>query len=1069
MKKRDFLPAKIIRPLLPRVLIRTRLFQLLDKSLEHPVVWVSGPAGSGKTTLLAGYTQAQKFPTLWYKIDSDDADIATFFYYLGLAGQNATPRNKRRLPFLTPEYASGIPAFSKSFFEDLFERLKRPSVLVLDDFHEILSSPVFLKTLIAGLSVMPAGINMIIASRTAPPPEFARFRANRMMAVIDWPQLRLTSIEAHELIAMLHQEDLSSARIERLHKEVDGWVAGLILMLEKSSLTPATLGLNILRNYEIIFDYFAKEVFERLPEEDRDYILTTSVLPRMTASLAESLTGRPESARILKRLYQNNFFMIKHRGQEETYQYHDLFRNFLLLTAKDQLGPAQLAVLKNRAAGLLASHGRIEESVALFEECGAFEKMIPLVLAKAPDFIEQGRHQTLSQWITGLPDDILEDNPWLAYWLGWSRMPYDPFAGRPVFENAVVGFEKQHDQCGALMALSGVLQSIFFSFDTYIFYDDWIPRIEGLESALDGLKSADKAVVISGVLWAMVLRRPDHPRLPEWEQRALDLLLGDLSVELKAQLLAPLLMRWKFSGLLPRAQLMLQEFRRLTLAREVTPLIRLTLGANQVFFFSLHGEFDECRRCCDETLALASATGIHQLDFWVRGHGASGALSCGELAVAQHHLEELKRVLGDVGAWKKDLYYFLSLWKALLDDEPENAKRYADLELSHSMAAGIPPTVAIAHWGRALALQRCGERRLASEEVDRALSLVRRYENHQILFGCLLTVAEFAVDRGDDEAAVEALRQAMALGRQHAYKNVYFWRPQVMADLCGRALAAKIEERYVQQLIRIRSLLPTEAHLTLSNWPWHLKVYTLGRFGLTKDGKPVTFRGKAPQKPLALLKALIAFGGRDVPVTRLLDALWPDLDADGAYDAFTICLHRLRKLVANELAVQVSEEKVTMDQRWCWVDVWAFKHLIGHAEASRKDGRAARACALVEKAIGLYQGDFLAGEREEPWMVAPSERLKILFFKSVSWLGLHLEEAGRWEQAAKYYEDFLELDPCREDFYRRLMVCYDKLDRRSDALSIYQRCRRILFSTLAISPSPETEAVRAAISSQRKA
>ena len=100
-------------------------------------------------------------------------------------------------------------------------------------------------------------------------------------------------------------------------------------------------------------------------------------------------------------------------------------------------------------------------------------------------------------------------------------------------------------------------------------------------------------------------------------------------------------------------------------------------------------------------------------------------------------------------------------------------------------------------------------------------------------------------------------------------------------------------------------------------------------------------------------------------------------------------------------------------------------------------------------------------------MVAPSERLKSHFFKSASWLGRYLGEVGHWEQAAEYYERFLELDECREDFYRRLMVCYDKLGRRSDALSVYQRCRRTLSSLLGMTPSPETEAVRASIFSKK--
>lgn len=79
--------AKITRPRLSDVLHRPRLFRLLDRCRKAPVTWISGPAGSGKTTLVASYLDARKIPCLWYQMDGGDADLATFFYYLGLAAK----------------------------------------------------------------------------------------------------------------------------------------------------------------------------------------------------------------------------------------------------------------------------------------------------------------------------------------------------------------------------------------------------------------------------------------------------------------------------------------------------------------------------------------------------------------------------------------------------------------------------------------------------------------------------------------------------------------------------------------------------------------------------------------------------------------------------------------------------------------------------------------------------------------------------------------------------------------------------------------------------------------------
>ena len=85
MREKPATLAKLTRPKLFAVVARERLFQLLDDRLAHPIAWVTGPPGAGKTTLLSGYVESRQRPTLWYQLDSGDADIATFFYYLGVA------------------------------------------------------------------------------------------------------------------------------------------------------------------------------------------------------------------------------------------------------------------------------------------------------------------------------------------------------------------------------------------------------------------------------------------------------------------------------------------------------------------------------------------------------------------------------------------------------------------------------------------------------------------------------------------------------------------------------------------------------------------------------------------------------------------------------------------------------------------------------------------------------------------------------------------------------------------------------------------------------------------------
>ena len=61
------------------------------------------------------------------------------------------------------------------------------------------------------------------------------------------------------------------------------------------------------------------------------------------------------------------------------------------------------------------------------------------------------------------------------------------------------------------------------------------------------------------------------------------------------------------------------------------------------------------------------------------------------------------------------------------------------------------------------------------------------------------------------------------------------------------------------------------------DWPWPVEVRTLGEFQVTLDDSSLTFARKAQKRPLSLLKALIAVGGRGVDLRSLAESLYRQL------------------------------------------------------------------------------------------------------------------------------------------------------------------------------------------------
>ena len=109
MKQQTTALAKVSRPILTGIFQRKRLFNVLDRSRNHPVIWVSGPPGSGKTMLITNYIEARGLPCLWYQVDEGDQDPATFFYYLGHAARQASPASENPFPCSRRNTCRGLP------------------------------------------------------------------------------------------------------------------------------------------------------------------------------------------------------------------------------------------------------------------------------------------------------------------------------------------------------------------------------------------------------------------------------------------------------------------------------------------------------------------------------------------------------------------------------------------------------------------------------------------------------------------------------------------------------------------------------------------------------------------------------------------------------------------------------------------------------------------------------------------------------------------------------------------------------------------------------------------------
>lgn len=1055
MTKKNAMPAKLIPPVLPDIVDRPRLHRQLDRALKRPIVWISAPPGSGKTMLAASYARARRLRPLWYQIDAGDSDPATFFHYLGVGARWAAPRHRHPLPHLTPEYLPGLPIFTRRFFEQLFARLRKPALLVFDNYQEIPEQSAFHETVAAGLESSPPGVSVVFISRAEAPAAFSRLYAGRLLSPVDADALRLTEAESNRLVRLTaagRGRRISRQAAKDLYDRTQGWIAGLILLLEQEEFAaagpragPADPG------SRVIAGYLMQEVMKHYRPETVSFLYKTALFPAMTADMARELTELPAAGEILAGLYRTRYFTLRFAGDPPFYRYHPLLREFLLASAAKTTDAETFTAWRRQAAGILERSGRAEDALALYHESGEVAELSRIIMTHAPLLLSQGRGNVVEQWIGRVPDPARRDMPWLTFWLAAATLPFNPRGARELFEAAHGKFLEQGDRAGVLLSWCGVTDAIWYAWEDLEQLDAWIDRFSSLAPP-DGRMPAPEieAAVACAMFNALFWRRPFPEAIASWAVKVTRVLEAMPVFAPQYTMNAVALINYHMQvGDMDPAEEILRLMDAALQREEASPVSEIGRYQVEAVVAVVRGDAERSARAVRRGLELSRTTGVPVWNVPLAGAGCLGALLVGDLAAAQRYVDQILAQSREGALVFRSWALSLQAGVAISAGDFQQARRAAAAALEMTVREGPFPE-ALSRFAMARALHAGGEVREAAAHLARARDIADRMQSLLIELGWRMMAALFAFDEGREDEGLQDLRTALRIG---AATGILEWQGKLnaadMVRLCSKALEAGIEPDYVRRMIGSRRLRPDAADGSPEAWPWPVKVYTLGRFELVVDGKPVTFGRKAQKRPLDLLKALIAFGGRDVRDTRVIEALWPEAEGDAARQALAMALKRLRTLLGRDEAVLLSERRLTLDPRLCWVDVWALER--GLAQGA-KDPDA------VAAPLALYRGSFLESD-DASWALSLRERLRAKFLGQVRVLGRQLEARGDWTAAVRWYQRGLDVDDLAEELYQRLMVCHDRLGQRGEALSAYQRCLKALKAHLDVSPSEQTRTI----------
>lgn len=416
----ELLSTKLTPPRLRASIVsRERLLARLNEGLERKLTLLSAPPGSGKTTLASEWLAARTEPVAWVSLDKGDDDPIRFWRYVLTACRAFDPALGRSA--LVALRASQQPVFEPVLTPFINEMAQLPHrcILVLDDYHVITLRQVH-DTLTFLLDHFPATLHLVLMTRSEPPLPLARLRARDELSEFNAADLRFSLDEIQAFFQQTLRLPLSTEAIARLEARTEGWAAGLRLVAlalegrQKPTETEQFLA-TLAGEHRHILEYLTGEVLANQPESLQVFLLQTSVLSRLTASLCDAVTDRDDSASVLERLVRANLFLIPlgGEGDQTWYRYHTLFAEAMLHVARQRFGESGLQTLYDKAARWHAAQGFLAEAIEASIDARDFGRAATLV-EQAVNVRSFSEPQTLRRWAEKLPQEMLHDHPILC-------------------------------------------------------------------------------------------------------------------------------------------------------------------------------------------------------------------------------------------------------------------------------------------------------------------------------------------------------------------------------------------------------------------------------------------------------------------------------------------------------------------------------------------------------------------------------------------------------------------------------------------------------------------------------
>ena len=1050
----------------PRLLVRDRILQRLAEGSRCRLTVLQASPGYGKSTALQtlAHELDQKHPVIWYQITGDDTNPTNFLLYLLHAAQRVLP-NTPESPIRTlrnwDSTQGTLPA--QQILDQLLNvlgELESSIFLLLDDVHFLLESEAVVFLLDRLVSLAPPNLHIYLSSRQPVKlPNQFRWQSQGEVLKFDQGFLAFEKDEINLLFREGYQYELTEQEVQELFSATDGWPVALhVIWQSLRTGAVASIG-DALDNQdstmEDLFSILIHEVLEQQPEDIQKFLHTSSILRVMTPEACDAVRNKQDSAALLNYIQRQDLFVVDLGSGLLRYQH--IFHNLLqqqvdpeqsrrwhayacdYYTTENDLGSAIYhafqAALPERAARLLADHGR--------------------------QLLKAGQLDSLAGYLEKLPPELYLQYPALLQHLG------DLARLRSRFQESLGWYEQAEkiwrDQ-GQTAEIGRALRG-----QARVYLDTVNPSraSELLQQALrlsDRTEDREANARLYELLSENKLNAGKTAEAEEYRQKA-DALRREGPAE--SELLYRVLLR---TGRLQEAREKLEIRAQQERDQPVhTPRAHRETLLVLSLICAFQGEAVKAY-----STALEGIRRGNQLDspfVTAVGHMRKGhalMVKCGHKKSAQARKEfekavQISRALA-VPRLRVEAYWGLTRvygYQGDLDQAADLAERGIEIALESGD-----------EWIASLLRLTLGASYLQANRFDSAFSWLqeaqRGFQECSDPFGTSASRLWRCLgwhQQGNQDALAQELPRLLSLCREKRY-DFLFIKPTLLGPLDEHRIIPLLitardqgwEDTYARQRLADAGLPEIVFHPG-----YQLRVYTLGKFQTWRGPTQITSSGWQRSKTRQLFQVFMTFRDQGLERELIYEYLWPEASPDQTKNRFKVALSTLYRVLepdrppGRDSAFIGRDESLYFLRRESdlWLDVDEFSRSLETADQYLPQSPE-QALPKLERALQLYQGEYLPDARYETWAAAEREHLSVLYLRAADKLCELYLASGLPEKTIDLCQKIFSEDNCWERAYRHLMFAYSQLGDHGQIGRTYQRCVQILWDELEISPSPET-------------